>query len=68
VIELPGSSKDCLAHLDALGIIGGFDLSAWYPERKNWLLATFTDQTNEKQIDLLITHLTAWASSQEVNA
>jgi glycine dehydrogenase subunit 1 len=68
VIELPGSSEDCLAHLDTLGIIGGFDLSAWYPERKNWLLATFTDQTNEKQIDLLITHLTAWASSQEVNA
>ena len=68
VIELPGSSEDCLSHLDSVGIIGGFDLSAWYPERKNWLLATFTDQTSEKQIELLATHLAAWASSQEVNA
>lgn len=68
VIELPGSSEDCLAHLDTVGIIGGFDLSAWYPERKNWLLATFTDQTSEKQIELLAAHLAVWASSQGVNA
>ena len=68
VIELPGSSEDCLNHLDTVGIIGGFDLSAWYPERKNWLLATFTDQTSEKQIELLAAHLAGWASSQEVNA
>ena len=68
VIELPGSSEDCLAHLDSVGIIGGFDLSAWYPDRKNWLLATFTDQTNEKQIELLAAHLAVWASSQEVTA
>ena len=68
VIELPGSSEDCLNHLDTVGIIGGFDLSAWYPDRKNWLLATFTDQTSEKQIELLAAHLAVWASSQEVNA
>jgi hypothetical protein len=54
--------------LDTVGIIGGFDLSAWYPERKNWLLATFTDQTNANQIELLVAHLAVWASSQEVNA
>jgi glycine dehydrogenase subunit 1 len=68
VIELPGSGKDCLAYLETLGIIGGFDLSAWYPERTNWVLATFTDQTNANQIELLVTHLAVWASSQEVNA
>ena len=68
VIELPGSSEDCLAHLDTVGIIGGFDLSAWYPERKNWLLVTFTDQTSEKQIELLAAHLAVWATSQGVNA
>ena len=66
VIELPGSSKDCLAHLDAVGIIGGFDLSAWYPERTNWILATFTDQNNANQIELLVSHLALWASSQEL--
>ena len=68
VIELPGPSKDCLSHLDGVGIIGGFDLSAWYPDRKNWILATFTDQTNANQIELFAAHLAVWASSQEVNA
>ncbi len=68
VIELPGSSEECLAHLDTLGIIGGFDLSAWYPERKNWLLVTFTDQTSEKQIELFAAHLAVWASSRLVTA
>ena len=68
VIELPGSSKDCLAHLDDIGIIGGFDLSAWYPERTNWILATFTDQTSATQIDLLVSKLAAWASAQGVSA
>ena len=66
VIELPGSGKDCLAHLDAVGIVGGFDLSAWYPERTNWILATFTDQNNANQIELLVSHLALWASSQEL--
>ncbi|MBT5392233.1 MAG: aminomethyl-transferring glycine dehydrogenase subunit GcvPA [Euryarchaeota archaeon] len=68
VVELPGSSKDCLAHLDSVGIIGGFDLSAWYPERKNWLLVTFTDQTSATQIELLVAHLAVWASAQGVRA
>ena len=31
VVELPSSAPECIAYLDTQGLIGGFDLSAWYP-------------------------------------
>ncbi|MBT60618.1 MAG: aminomethyl-transferring glycine dehydrogenase [Euryarchaeota archaeon] len=68
VIELPGKASECLAFLDSVGIVGGFDLSTWYPEHDNWMLATFTDQTSAHHIGLLVEHLAHWASSQEVVA
>ena len=68
VIELPGKASECLAFLDSVGIVGGFDLSTWYPEHDNWMLATFTDQTSAHHIELLVEHLAHWASSQEVVA
>ena len=70
VVELPGNAGDCLAYLDTQGLIGGFDLSAWYPERKNWLLVSFSDQTKATEIELLAAHLAVWSASllQEVSA
>ena len=62
VIELPGKARDCLNYLDSNGIIGGFDLSAWYPNRMNWLLITVTDQTKAEEIELLAAHLALWTS------
>jgi glycine cleavage system pyridoxal-binding protein P len=62
VIELPGKASDCLAYLDSNGIIGGFDLNAWYPDRVNWLLITVTDQTKAEEIELLAAHLALWTS------
>lgn len=62
VIELPGSVQDCLDYLDDNGVIGGFDLSNWYPERRNWLLVSFSDQTNSNEIELLAAHLALWSS------
>ncbi|MGB0603183.1 MAG: aminomethyl-transferring glycine dehydrogenase subunit GcvPA, partial [Candidatus Poseidoniaceae archaeon] len=63
VVELPGSAADCLAYLDTQGLIGGFDLSTWYPERKNWLLVSFSDQTKATEIELLAAHLAVWSAS-----
>ncbi len=70
VIELPGSAADCLAYLDTQGLIGGFDLSTWYPEKWNWLLVSFSDQTKATEIELLAAHLAVWSASlvQEVAA
>ena len=63
VVELPGSAADCLAYLDNQGLIGGFDLSAWYPQRGNWLLVSFSDQTRATEIELLAAHLAVWSTS-----
>ena len=70
VVELPGSAADCLAYLDTQGLIGGFDLSTWYPKRKNWLLVSFSDQTKATEIELLAAHIAVWSASlvQEVAA
>jgi glycine dehydrogenase subunit 1 len=65
VLELPGSSSECISYLDTQGLIGGFDLSNWYPENENWLLVSFSDQTTIKDIDLLVAHLSVWAASMK---
>jgi len=70
VIELPRSAADCISYLDSHGLIGGFDMSAWYPQRKNWLLVSFSDQTQSSEIELLAAHLAVWSAavSQGVSA
>lgn len=66
IVELPSSASKCLEYLDGVEIIGGFDASRWYPERKNWLLVTVTDQTSAKEIELLAAHIALWSAG--VNA
>ena len=68
VVELPGQASDCLAYLDSVGIVGGFDLARWYSNRPNWLLVSFTDQTRSNEIELLAAHVETWAASQGVSA
>ena len=63
VVELPGSASDCIAYLDTQGLIGGYDLSNWYPQRRNWLLVSFSDQTKATEIELLTAHLAVWSAS-----
>ena len=63
VIELPGSAADCISYLDTQGLIGGLDLSVWYPQRTNWLLVSFSDQTRATEIELLAAHLAVWSAS-----
>ena len=65
VLELPGLASECISYLDTQGLIGGFDLSNWYPKNKNWLLVSFSDQTTSKDIDLLVAHLSVWAASMK---
>jgi glycine dehydrogenase subunit 1 len=68
VVELPGPASECLAYLDSVGIVGGFDLARWYPSQPNWLLVSFTDQTQAKDVDLLASHIELWTASQGVAA
>mgnify|MGYP001159550031 FL=1 len=62
IVELPASASDCLNYLDGVGIIGGFDASRWYHNRKNWLLITVTDQTSAQEIELLAAHIAVWSA------
>lgn len=64
VVELPGLSSECLEYLDSQGLIGGFDLTQWYSNRKNWILVSFSDQTQAAEIELLAAHLAVWSSSK----
>ena len=63
VIELPGSASDCLNYLDTRGVIGGFDLSTWYPSKENWMLVSLSDQTSAKDIDMLCARISIWCES-----
>jgi glycine dehydrogenase subunit 1 len=66
VVELPSTTSACLAYLEEDGIIGGFDISQWYPEKTNQMLLSVTDQTSQRDIDRLIQSLSKW--TKEVNA
>ncbi len=60
VVELPRPASEALEYLDKKGLIGGFDLSNWYPDKKNWLLICSTDQNTRSEIDLLVETLSEW--------
>ena len=66
VVELPTSTSSCLDYLEGEGVVGGFDVSNWYPEKTNQMLLTVTDQTSQRDIDRLIQSLGNW--TKEVNA
>jgi len=66
VVELPATTSECLTYLEGQGIIGGFDVSHWYPEKTNQMLLSVTDQTSQHDIDRLIQSLSNW--TKEVNA
>ena len=66
VVELPASTSSCLDYLEGEGVVGGFDVSNWYPEKTNQMLLTVTDQTSQRDIDRLIQSLGNW--TKEVNA
>jgi glycine dehydrogenase subunit 1 len=62
-IELPGSASDCLEYLDSRGVIGGLDLSNWYPDKTNWMLVSVSDQTTSNDIEMLCARISIWCES-----
>ena len=66
VVELPSTTSSCLAYLEGQGVVGGFDVSDWYPDKSHQMLLTVTDQTSQRDIDRLTELLSNWA--KEVSA
>lgn len=54
VLQCPGPCADLNASLYEAGILGGYDLSKDYPDRKNQMLVCVTELNTRQQIDHLV--------------
>ena len=59
-VKLPGEASDALAHLDASGVLGGFNLGAWWDGMSTCLLIGADERTSESDINALAAGLTSW--------
>lgn len=59
-VKVPGKSSEALSHIFELGVIGGFDLGQWWPDRGSWILIGCDERTSESDISLLKKSLTSW--------
>tara|TARA_A100000164_G_scaffold332316_1_gene322133 strand:- start:24 stop:1388 length:1365 start_codon:yes stop_codon:yes gene_type:complete len=60
VVKVPGKSSEALSHIFGLGVIGGFDLGQWWPDKGSWILIGCDERTSESDIYLLKKSLTSW--------
>jgi len=54
VVECPTSPTEINHHLLEHGVLGGLDISAFYPERHNPMLIALTEMNDKSQIDFLV--------------
>ena len=59
-VKVPGKSSEALSHIFELGVIGGFDLGQWLPDKGSWILVGCDERTSESDISLLKKSLTSW--------
>jgi glycine dehydrogenase subunit 1 len=50
-LDLPRPAVEVLEALRGKGILGGFDLSRWYPEMRNRILVAVTERTRREDAD-----------------
>ena len=59
-VKVPGKSSEALSHIFELGVIGGFDLGQWWPDKGSWILIGCDERTSESDISMLKKSLTSW--------
>ena len=59
-VKVPGKSSEALSHIFELGVIGGFYLGQWWPDKGSWILVGCDERTSESDISLLKKSLTSW--------
>ena len=59
-VKVPGKSSDAINHMDRLGVIGGFDLGRWWPDKPSWILIGCDERTSESDISSLCDALSSW--------
>jgi glycine dehydrogenase subunit 1 len=61
VVNIPGSAAEFLASIEDQKIIGGLDLSKFYPELKNHILVCATETVTKSAIDRMAAACRGWA-------
>lgn len=59
-VKVPGKSSEALSHIFELGVIGGFDLGQWWPDKESWILIGCDERTSESDIQMLKKSLISW--------
>ena len=62
-VKVPGKSSEALSHIFELGVIGGFDISQWWPEKESWILIGCDESTSESDISSLKKSLSSWVEA-----
>jgi glycine dehydrogenase subunit 1 len=67
VVRCPRPAREVNQAIDRAGLVGGLDLSRWYPELgEDALLLAFTELNSRQQIDRLVSALASVAAPQPV--
>jgi len=67
VLRCPVPAREVNRAIDRAGMIGGLQLSRWYPELgENALLLAFTETTTRAQIDRLVTTLSSLVAAHSI--
>ena len=62
-VKVPGESSEALSHIFEMGVIGGFDISQWWPEKESWILIGCDERTSESDISSLKKSLSSWVEA-----
>ena len=62
-VKVPGKSSEALSHIFELGVIGGFDIGQWWPEKDSWILIGCDERTSESDIYSLKKSLSSWVEA-----
>ena len=62
-VKVPGKSSEALSHIFEMGVIGGFDISQWWPEKESWILIGCDERTSESDISSLKKSLSSWVEA-----
>ena len=59
-VKLPGQAADAVTHMDASGVLGGFDMGEWWDSMSTCLLIGCDERTSKSDIEALVKALGAW--------
>jgi len=62
-VKLPGQAADAVTHMDASGVLGGFDMGEWWDSMSTCLLIGCDERTSKSDIEALVKALGSWIAA-----